>query len=268
MQSRSVRPNAAALEEARKFSEENNARKRAEADAILAAKKAELEAAARRQLEEEMAAMKFMVRNRIHVSVPTVFLFESLPHNFDWWCCFQWENDRQAKVAAEAAAHEARMASQDAVVARTAAETKAAAVKAAGIAEVEMAKSAAKAEEMLARQRVEAEAAAQLAAVCAGLLLHGVSLVLFSYDIIVVRRTRRLQQRKRRQNVFVMKQKRFVAMQRLKQIDWNVRNKRSSLKSTSAKLSDLLLNLRKTDSFENRFGDFSASCEQGLMRCD
>ena len=67
-----MRPNAAALEEARKFAEENNARKRAEADAILAAKKAELEAAARRQLEEEMAAMKFMVRCNLAVSVLSV----------------------------------------------------------------------------------------------------------------------------------------------------------------------------------------------------
>ena len=54
-------PSAAELEATRKMQEETVAREKAEQDAALALKKAEIEAAARRQLEEELAALKSMV---------------------------------------------------------------------------------------------------------------------------------------------------------------------------------------------------------------
>jgi hypothetical protein len=64
--SANVRSDAERLEASRKMidemtSAEKAAREKAEAEAILAAKKAEIEAAARRQLEEELAALKSLV---------------------------------------------------------------------------------------------------------------------------------------------------------------------------------------------------------------
>lgn len=153
-------PSAAELEARKKLEAESEARAKAEADAALAKQKADAEAAARRLLEEELAAMRAMVCMLQPIQVVSeLWGLVLIP------LLMQMAADRQAKAAAEAAANEAHLLAQSAQAARAAAEAKADEVSAAAASSLNALKSTAATENIAMKQAFEAEAAAKLAAV-------------------------------------------------------------------------------------------------------